>query len=161
MQTPRDTNGVTRTYRPDHNDFVDQMAYEYDIEEPDTDYMNKAWQRLKDLNISKKSMEFARLYYREGKTLSQTAAALKISAQGADSRHKMLKKEIRDRQARMSVWENIKDRFKGDWLTYDEIIICMYYKGLMTYQQIADAIGVHYVTINLRILKFNKSLKIS
>lgn len=155
----RDSNGVSRHYHIDYNEFIDHMAFHHGVaEEPDKAYIQNAWEVLENLNVSQRSMEFAELYYRQGKSLTETAKALRMSAQAADSRRKILKKEIRDRLERMVLWDAMKDQFEPYWLDYNDIIICFYYKGLMTVTEIAEAIGVSYSTVYMRIKEFKSKL---
>lgn len=128
------------------NDFIDYVRLvDYPDVTPDTERAKEAWEVLKLLRISKKSMEFARLYYREGKSLTKIAKMLKMSAQAADSRHKQLKKEVADRLQRLEIWSKIKDA--EPWKDFQdpekaELVIFMYYAGLRSKREIADRLNI-------------------
>ncbi len=121
------------------NSFLDDCALQPEniVVEPDPELAKAAWDRVVLLNIPKKAMEFAELFYHQGKTLAQTAAGLKISSQAASDRHETLKREIKDRLQRCEIWAEIKDEYRGTKLKTKEVVIMMYYGLLMTPIKIA------------------------
>jgi DNA-directed RNA polymerase specialized sigma subunit len=145
----RSSREVLETKVPDmdvfSNEFLDYMNIHHRVEiEPDPEYSRRAWERLKSLNLSKLSMDFARLYYWEGKSLSRVAAILLISAQAADDRHNILKNEIRDKLERQEKWEEMKHLFQDSCKTYASMVICMYYKDLYNITDIAEMLETNY-----------------
>ena len=145
-------------YNANDNDFVDHMQFHFEsMVAPDPEAAQLAWARLKTLNLSKKSIDFARLYYKEGKTLAQTAAALNMSSQGAQARQGILLKHVKNRLIRLGVWAEIGDAIESD-CTYSNLIICFHYRDLMSVGEIAEACGVAYGTAQFRIQRFEVAM---
>lgn len=147
-----------------YNSFLDRAANREEnkiMVKPDKELAKETWEAVVSLNLPKKAFEFAELYYHQGKTLAKTAAALGISSQAASDRHKKLKKEIKDRLQRIEIWKEIKHSYSRISL-YDndknvKLIIMLFYGGLLSRHQIAEAIGVTYAWVGDVIRKFNRN----
>jgi hypothetical protein len=130
----------------DLNEWLDVINW-YQGQDPEIDPEDsrRAWEELKSLNLSQRSMEFARLYYWEGKPLARVAAMLLISSQAADQRHTVLKNEVRDKLERKEFWKTIKHLFPNNKCqSYAGLLICLYYKDLESIDDIAALMGQTY-----------------
>lgn len=147
-----------------YNSFLDRAANNkenVDMVRPDPELAKESWEIVEALNIPEKAMEFAELYYRQGKTLAQTAKALGISSQAANDRHKKLKKEVRERLQRIEIWSEIKDEFSdledGD-LGRNDIILMLFFGALKDRKKIAEIVGVTYAWVGEVIREFNRNI---
>lgn len=144
------------------NEFLDHVNFaSRAMVEPDPRVAREAWEKVKRLNLPGVSFEFAKLYYKEGKNLSRVAAELKISSQAADSRHSVLKREVKDRLERLEIWEAIKGEFNPHCQAYSDMIVCLYYHHLMTMTDISHMAGVTYSTVHRIITAFKFDRKIA
>lgn len=145
---------------PYTNDFIDIAKFRSsgDGEKIDKDLSRNAWSLLKAFRLPKASLEFADLYYNQVKTLTQTAAALKISAQAAHCRHQKLKHDIKDRFERIEIWNKIKDTRESWGDNKKHFILMLYFGDLRSPQYISSRYDIHIVTVYKATRALKKSL---
>jgi len=153
-------NNVTILQNWDHpmsyNSFLDRAEMNSDgVVVPDPEVAEEAWKTVESLNLPKKCFEFAELFYHQGKTIPQTAAALKLSAQACHDRHDKLKKEIRERFERLEVWKEHKDNVEKMSLKH-QVVIEMFYNILFDRIEISKLIDVHYTQVADILSQFRK-----
>lgn len=135
---------------PNYNLFVDQASElnkEF-IVKPDPVLAAKAWEKVLSLKLSKNSFEFAKLFYKDGKRLFEIAAILKISSQACIYRHKILKKEVKNKLQRIEIWDKIKGDYEGRYLTFTEMVVCLYFKEMLSRVEIFEMSGCSYSWIH-------------
>lgn len=144
------------------NSFVDMIfvnPINKTMVKPDIELSKLAWNFVESLNIPEKAMEFAEHYYHQGKTLANTARALKISSQAANDRHKKLKKEIKERMERIELWKKIQHKFRNvDMAQTKDIIIILFFGALLSRKQIEDQVDATYAYVNDVIRKFYRKI---
>lgn len=143
-----------------YNSFLDRVANKPEnvtMVKPDMDLARDSWEVILSLNIPKKALEFAELYYHQGKNLAGTAKALKISSQAALDRHKKLKKEVKERLERIEIWKEIKHEYADDDLDRNDMIIMMFFGALLSRHEIAEKVGVTYAWVGEVIRNFNRN----
>jgi predicted DNA-binding protein YlxM (UPF0122 family) len=147
LETGNKMQGITFPKAVDFVDFAYQKNKDLVSELRDPDLAEDAWTLLKALRIGQKSMEFARLYYREGKSLARVAKELSLSSQACHFRHLTLKKEVADRLKRMEIWDEIKDLVDTDEsATKTEVSVMLYFGGLFSVMDIESNFGISYAT---------------
>lgn len=145
------------------NLFIDQVAFDMPAEViPDPEVAREAWEKLESLNLPKASYEFAKLYYKDGKSLTKVATILKISAQAADARHENLRSEVKKRLKRQEIWETHQlkvclSKIPG----IHRLILCLYYRDLESFVSIVDILGLAYPTVHGVIRQFKIDHKIT
>lgn len=126
------------------NSFLDRAESNVDgVIIPDQDLSEEAWKEVISLNLPKKAFDFAKLFYWEAKSMPQVAAALKISTAACNDRHNKLKKEIRERFARLEVWKKHKSDIRKLG-SRKRIVLEMFYNILIDRKEIAKLIGANY-----------------
>ena len=139
------------------NSFLDRAELNLNgVVVPDPDVADEAWETVESLNLPKKSFEFAKLYYREGKSIPQVASALKISAQACTYRHRNLKKEIRKRFERLEVWKKHKEDVENNYILRHQVVIEMFYNILIDRKEIAKLVKMHYTHVTDILSQFRK-----
>lgn len=140
--------GITFPKAVDFVDFAYQKNKDLVSELMDPDLAKDAWALLKALRIGHKSMIFAKLYYREGKSLAKVAKELCLSSQACHFRHLTLKKEVANRLERMKIWEDIKEEYgkPNENSTKTDISIMLFYGGLYSVMDIEKVFGLSYAT---------------
>lgn len=133
------------------NEFVDYMNYNFAADVvPDFETAENAWKAVSAMRLPRSSFEFAKYYYRDGKTLTETAAALKISSQAALDRHKKLKRDIKNRLERIEIWRKIKEKYKSGMDKY-ALAEALYFGAFYSNEDIYRATGVSRPTITRRV----------
>ena len=104
------------------------------------------WEILLSLNIGKKNEEIAELYYLDGKRVMECAKLLGITSQGVVVRLRQVKRQIRDRMARLKAWKYRQDVLTGfnDRL-YN--VARLYFSELYTRREIAWILGVGVASV--------------
>lgn len=142
------------------NDFLD-IASERNKEsavKPDKELAKVSWDIILMLNLPKTSLEFATLYYHNGKRLVDTARELKISAQAANDRHKKLKRDVKERLQRLEIWNEIKGNLFRKKNGTKKIVLLMYYGEFKSAREIADEMGISYKYTAATIGKFKRKI---
>jgi hypothetical protein len=139
-----------------YNSFLDRAEMNSEgIVTPDPEVAEEAWKTIESLNLPKKCFEFAKLFYRDGKTAPQTASALKLSAQACHNRHTKLKREIRERFERLEVWKKHEDKVENMSLKH-QVVIELFYNVLFDRIEISKMINVHYTQVADILRQFQK-----
>jgi predicted DNA-binding protein YlxM (UPF0122 family) len=126
----------------DNLTFVDLMALNHeDPLDRDTDLMEAAWERIQEMRLSKASVEFVDLYYRQGMRKCEIAELLNISDQAVDVRHKTAMRMIRERLSRDKTYQALRHvNFVGYPLV--EKVIVLYFSKYMPILSIASSLDV-------------------
>ena len=134
------------------NDFVDHAKFHIGLKIfPDKDIARYAWDVIEAMNLPKKSFEFAKIFYRDGKTLAQTAAILKLSSQAVVYRQRKLKRDVKNRIERIKIWEIIKDNYTNVTESDSEFIDVLFFGALWDMHKIIDHLGYTYKPVARRI----------
>lgn len=89
-------------------EFVDIMSiHQGMVTGPDDSVIEEAKRKVESLKLDKFAMEFIELFYYQGMRLSEVAAALNISDQAANHRHKKTKEKISNRLKRLEICKKI------------------------------------------------------
>lgn len=135
------------------NEFVDYMNYNFAADVvPDFETSEMAWKTVSAMRLPKKSFEFAKYYYRDGKTLAETAAELKISSQAALYRHRKLKSDVKNRLERIEIWNKIKHMYKKEIDKY-RLAEALYFGAFYSITESYKVAGIGQSTATRRIQK--------
>jgi hypothetical protein len=148
LESTNKIEGITFPKAVDFVDFAYQKNNDLVSGLKDPDLAQDAWTILKALRIGHKSMIFAKLYYREGKSLARIAKDLCLSSQACHFRHLTLKKEVANRLERMKIWQDLKEDYghPHEHSTKTDISIMLFYGGLYSVKDIELVFGLSYAT---------------
>lgn len=127
--------------------FVDLMSLNHeDILLRDEDHADEAWERVKRLNLSKASLEFVDLYYRQGKKKCEIAEILNISDQAVDCRQKSAMSLIRERFGREKVYSVLKHLNFVEGSILSDVLV-LYFDLYKSKNEVAKIVGVNVKTV--------------